>query len=124
MFKATNWRDYEASLRQRGSLTVWVTEDGHGPERQVQTGIGPVTVQRARLRDRGASEAAERIRFTSAILPRWARRTRSLDALLPILHLRGVSMGDLQETRAGNGGGSQGGISALNSVGRWRKLGS
>ena len=50
-----------------------------------------------KLRDRGAGGGAERIRFTSAILPRWARRTRSLDALLPILYLRGVSMGDLQE---------------------------
>ena len=73
---------------------------GHGPERQVQTGIGPVAVQRVRLRDRGADQAAERIRFTSAILPRWARRTRSLDALLPILYLRGVSMGDFQEALA------------------------
>jgi hypothetical protein len=44
-----------------------------------------------------ATAAGERIRFTSAILPRWARRTRSLDALLPILYLRGVSMGDFQE---------------------------
>jgi transposase-like protein len=70
---------------------------GHGPERLVQTGIGPVAVQRVRLRDRGADEAGERIRFTSAILPRWARRTRSLDALLPVLYLRGVSMGDFQE---------------------------
>ena len=70
---------------------------GHGPKRVVQTGIGPVAVQRVRLRDRGADQAAERIRFTSAILPRWARRTRSLDALLPILYLRGVSMGDFQE---------------------------
>ena len=43
---------------------------------------------------------AERIRFTSAILPRWARRTRSLDALLPILYLRGLSMGDFQEALA------------------------
>jgi len=42
----------------------------------------------------------ERIRFTSAILPRWARRTRSLDALLPILYLRGVSMGDFGEALA------------------------
>ncbi len=73
---------------------------GHGPERQVQTGLGPVAVQRVRLRDRGADEAGERIRFTSAILPRWARRTRSLDALLPILYLRGVSMGDFQEALA------------------------
>ena len=73
---------------------------GHGPQRQVQTGIGPVAVQRVKLRDRGADRAAERIRFTSAILPRWARRTRSLDALLPILYLRGVSMGDFQEALA------------------------
>jgi hypothetical protein len=73
---------------------------GHGPERQVQTGIGPVEVRRVRLRDRGANEDGERIRFTSAILPRWARRTRCLDALLPILYLRGVSMGDFQEALA------------------------
>jgi transposase-like protein len=73
---------------------------GHGPERLVQTGIGPVAVRRAKLRDRGAGDGAERIRFTSAILPRWARRTRSLDALLPILYLRGVSMGDFGEALA------------------------
>jgi putative transposase len=70
---------------------------GHGPERQMQTGIGPVAVQRVRLRDRGAGKTGERIGFTSAILPRWARRTPSLDALLPILYLRGISMGDFQE---------------------------
>ena len=74
-----------------------VVRHGHAPERLVQTGIGPVAVRRAKLRDRGAGDGAERIRFTSAILPRWARRTRSLDALLPILYLRGVSMGDFQE---------------------------
>ena len=72
---------------------------GHGPERQVQTGIGSVAVQRVRVRDRGGADG-ERIRFTSAILPRWARRTRSLDALLPILYLRGVSMGDFGEALA------------------------
>ena len=78
-----------------------VVRHGHGPERLIQTGIGPVAVERVKLRDRGAGEAgAERIRFTSAILPRWARRTRSLDALLPILYLRGVSMGDFQEALA------------------------
>jgi transposase-like protein len=74
---------------------------GHGPERLVQTGIGPVPVRRAKLRDRGAGEGGgERIRFASAILPRWARRTRSLDALLPVLYLRGVSMGDFGEALA------------------------
>ncbi|MHC2599282.1 transposase-like protein [Bradyrhizobium liaoningense] len=42
----------------------------------------------------------ERIRFTSAILPLWARRTKSLDALLPVLYLRGISTGDFQEALA------------------------
>jgi transposase-like protein len=57
-------------------------------------------VRRVKLRDRGVDEGEERIRFTSAILPRWARRTRSLDAVLPILYLRGLSMGDFQEALA------------------------
>src|SRR5215213_9127922 len=74
-----------------------VVRHGLGPERLVQTGIGPVPVRRAKLRDRGAGLDGERVRFTSAILPRWARRTRSLDALLPVLYLRGVSTGDFQE---------------------------
>jgi transposase-like protein len=77
-----------------------VVRHGHGPERLVQTGIGPVPVQRVKVRDRGAASAGERIHFTSALLPRWARRTRSLDAVLPVLYLRGVSMGDFQEALA------------------------
>jgi putative transposase len=77
-----------------------VVRHGYGPERVIQTGIGPVEVRRVKLRDRGAAGRGERIRFTSAILPRWARRTPSLDALLPILYLRGVSAGDFQEALA------------------------
>jgi putative transposase len=77
-----------------------VVRHGHGPERTIQTGIGLVAVRRVKVRDRGAGGGGERIRFTSAILPRWARRTRSLDALLPVLYLRGVSMGDFQEALA------------------------
>jgi len=75
-----------------------VVRHGHGPERAIQTGIGPVAVRRAKVRDRGKVGAAEKIRFTSSILPKWARRTKSLDALLPILYLRGISTGDFQET--------------------------
>jgi len=74
-----------------------VVRHGLGPVREIQTGIGPVAVQRVKLRDRGAEAGNERIRFTSALLPPWARRTRSLDALLPILYLRGISMGDFQD---------------------------
>jgi transposase-like protein len=74
-----------------------VVRHGHGPERTIQTGIGPVEVRRAKIRDRGAAGDSERIRFTSALLPLWARRTKSLDALLPVLYLRGISTGDFQE---------------------------
>ncbi len=78
-----------------------VVRHGHGPERLIQTGIGPVPVCRVKLRDRGAEATGdERITFTSAILPRWARRTRSLDALIPVLYLRGISTGDFQEALA------------------------
>ena len=74
-----------------------VVRHGHGPARTIQTGIGPVEVARVKIRDRGASSDGERIRFSSAILPLWARRTRSLDALLPVLYLRGISTGDFQD---------------------------
>ncbi len=74
-----------------------VVRHGHGPERQILTGIGPVSVRRPKVRDRGAGGSADRIRFTSAILPLFARRTRSVDAVLPLLYLRGISSGDFQE---------------------------
>jgi putative transposase len=77
-----------------------VVRHGHGPHRAIQTGVGPVEVRRAKVRDRGDVSAEEKIRFTSSILPKWARRTKSLDALLPVLYLRGVSTGDFQEALA------------------------
>jgi transposase-like protein len=77
-----------------------VVRHGHGPTRTIQTGIGAVEVARVKIRDRGAASAGERIRFSSTILPLWARRTRSLDALLPVLYLRGISTGDFQEALA------------------------
>ena len=77
-----------------------VVRHGHGPERTIQTGIGPVEVSAVKIRDRGAALDGDRIRFSSAILPKWARRSKSLDALLPVLYLRGVSTGDFQEALA------------------------
>src|SRR5260370_24788180 len=56
-----------------------IVRHGHGPERTIQTGIGPVPVSRVKLRDRGVRDAtSERITFTSSILPEWARRTNTL----------------------------------------------
>jgi putative transposase len=94
--------EVEAFLASRKELKLADGRDrlvrhGHGPERVIQTGIGPVELQRVKVRDRAPGPASERIRFTSALLPRWARRTTSLNALLPILYLRGVSAGDFQE---------------------------
>ena len=77
-----------------------VVRHGHAPAREIQTGIGPVEVRAVKIRDRGDAGDAGRIRFSSAILPKWARRTRSLDALLPVLYLRGISTGDFQEALA------------------------
>ena len=74
-----------------------VVRHGHDPARPIQTGIGPVEVSKPKARDRGATRADERIRYSSSILPKWARRTKSLDILLPALYLRGVSTGDFQD---------------------------
>jgi putative transposase len=75
-----------------------VVRHGHGPERKIQTGIGALEIRRPKVRDRAAAASSgEKIRFTSHILPKWARRSRSLDALLPVLYLRGISTGDFQE---------------------------
>src|SRR6202162_3631661 len=43
-----------------------VVRHGHGPERAIQTGVGPVAVRRAKVRDRGEVIETEKIRFTSS----------------------------------------------------------
>jgi len=63
---------------------------GHLPEREIMTGIGPVGVRCPRVRDR-VGEGSQRIRFSSAILPPYARRSKSLEVLIPILYLKGIS---------------------------------
>jgi putative transposase len=65
------------------------------------TGIGPVVLRQPRVRDRGAAaDDPARIRFTPAILPPYARRSKSLDKLIPILYLKGVSIGDFAQALA------------------------
>jgi transposase-like protein len=90
-----------------------VVRHGHLPERAVMTGIGPVGVRQPRVRDRGVgAENAERIRFTPAILPPYARRSRSLEVLIPILYLKGISTGDFEEALAALLGKDAPGLSA------------
>ena len=89
-----------------------VVGHGHLPEREVMTGIGPVGVRQPGVRDRGAADDAGRIRFTPAILPPYARRSRSLEVLIPILYLKGLSTGDFEEALAALLGKEAPGLSA------------
>ena len=84
---------------------------GYLPEREIMTGIGPVAVRCPRVRDR-LGEGSERIRFSSAILPPYARRSKSLEVLLPILYLKGVSTGQFEEALIALLGKDAGGLSA------------
>lgn len=73
-----------------------VVRHGTLPEREVQTGIGAVTVKVPRVRDRGDGNG-DKIRFQSSILPKYVRRSKSLEALIPWLYLKGISTGRFQE---------------------------
>jgi putative transposase len=75
------------------------------------TGIGPVGVRQPRVRDRQAAPA-ERVRFRSSILPPYARRSKSLEVLIPILYLKGISSGDFDDALAALLGPNAGGLSA------------
>src|SRR4051795_11959740 len=76
-----------------------VVRHGHLPEREIITGIGRVAVRQPRVRDREAAEG-ERIRYSPSILPRYARRSKSLEVLIPVLYLKGLSTGDFEEALA------------------------
>ena len=84
---------------------------GHLPERSIMTGIGAIEVCVPRVRDR-LSGTDDRIRFSSAILPPYARRSKSLEVLIPILYLKGISTGDLAEALSALLGPNAGGLSA------------
>jgi transposase-like protein len=88
-----------------------VVRHGHLPEREIMTGIGPVAVRQPRVRDREATEDA-RIRYSPSILPRYARRSQSLEVLIPILYLKGISTGDFGEALAALVGKDAPGLSA------------
>ena len=72
-----------------------VVRHGNLPERNIQTGIGPVAIRQPRVRDRDKS-AGDNIHYASSILPKYARRTKSLEAVLPVLYLKGLSSGSFQ----------------------------
>ena len=97
-----------------------LVRNGFLPERTIQTGIGEVPVRQPRVRDRGIGAPYAKIRFTSAILPRYLRRTRSLEELLPWLYLKGISSGDFSEALAALLGPEAPGLSA-STIGRLKE---
>jgi putative transposase len=68
-----------------------------------------VTVRQPRVRDR-ESVGGGPIRFRPTILPPYARRTKSLEVLIPILYLKGISTGDFEEALAALLGKDAGGL--------------
>lgn len=70
-----------------------VVRNGYLPQREVQTGIGPVKVKVPRVRDR----SGQGIHFTSSLIPPYLRRSKSIEELLPLLYLKGISSGDFSE---------------------------
>jgi transposase-like protein len=101
--------EHAAQLTEDGRRRL--VRHGHLPAREIMTGIGPVAVRCPRVRDR-VSEGAERIRFSSAILPPYARRSKSLEVLIPVLYLKGISTGEFEEALVALLGKDAGGLSA------------
>lgn len=101
-----------------------VVRNGHMPERQIQTGIGPVDVRQPRVDDRRIDENGQRIRFASSILPPYLRKAKSIDELIPWLYLKGISTGDFSEALQALLGPDAPGLSATTVVRLkevWRK---
>jgi putative transposase len=71
-----------------------VVKNGYMPEREIITGIGPINIKQPRIDDRKLNEKQNGERFTSEILPRYLRRIPSIDNLVPVLYLKGISTND------------------------------
>ena len=88
-----------------------VVRNGFLPEREIVTGVGPLRVKQPRVRDGREGEV-----FTSNILPRYMRRVPSVDNLIPVLYLKGISTGDFAQVLESILGKNTSGLSATNIV--------
>ncbi|WP_435193152.1 IS256 family transposase, partial [Nonomuraea sp. bgisy094] len=72
-----------------------VVRNGHHQPRQILTAAGAIDVVAPRVNDKRTDpDTGERQRFSSAILPPWARKTPRITEVLPLLYLHGLSSGD------------------------------
>ena len=87
-----NLLEQYADLRnEKGHMQV--VRNGYLPEREILTGLGPVKVKVPKVRDK----SRQGIKFNSALLPPYLRKTRAIEEVLPWLYLKGISTGDFQE---------------------------
>lgn len=110
----------EAEVNEFVTLHTWavdenghriVVRNGYGQERDLVSGVGPLTIRQPRVRDRTGEQ-----HFTSKILPPFLRRLPSIDALIPVLYLKGISTGDFSEALASILGPHAAGLSSTNIV--------
>ena len=91
-----------------------VVRNGHMSRRSILTSLGPIEVTRPRVNDKRVDAAGNRMRFTSAILPPYLRRTKAIDELVPWLYLKGISTGDFPDALQALLGSDVEGLSATN----------
>ena len=104
-----DWIDRHQHCRDdRGHRQV--VRNGYLPQRTLASGIGPIAVEQPRVHDRRPQ--GQREKFTSAILPPYLRKTKSIEELIPWLYLKGVSSGDFSEALAALLGPEAKGLSA------------
>ena len=91
-------------------------EDGHRlvvrNGRKVTIGSGTIPVRTPRVNDERSDEEGERQKFSSRILPAYARRSPKVGEVIPILYLRGLSTGDFRPALEGLLGEDAAGLSA------------
>ena len=89
-----------------------VVRNGHAAPREVLTSSGAIEVVAPRVNDKRVDECSgERMRFCSAILPPWCRKSPKINEVLPLLYLHGLSSNDFGpalEQFLGSGAGLSG----------------
>ena len=93
-----------------------VAKNGYMPQRDIVTGMGPLTMKQPRIDDRNLKDYNRYDRFTSNILPRYLRRIPSIDNLIPALYLKGISTNDFPTALSAILGEKAAGLSAINIV--------
>lgn len=94
-----------------------VVRNGFLPEREIQTGLGPITIKVPKVRDK----SGQGIKFNSVLLPPYLRKTKSVEDVLPWLYLKGISTGDFQEALQALLGSDAKGLSA-STISRCKRI--